>query len=115
MGIMEKIEREGVRHDLPEFRVGDTIKVHIRILEGDKERLQVFQGVVMRRRSSGPGASFTVRKVSHGVGVEKTFPLHSPRTDKIELVSQGKVRRAKLYYLRDLSGKAARIKDRGIR
>ncbi|MFZ5774685.1 MAG: 50S ribosomal protein L19 [Thermodesulfobacteriota bacterium] len=114
MNIIDQIEQENMRHDIPDFRTGDTIKVHIRIIEGNKERIQVFQGVVTRRSRGTMGASVTVRKISHGVGVEKTFPLHSPRTDKIELVSQGRVRRARLYYLRNLRGKAARIKEKGV-
>lgn len=114
MNLLEQIERENMRHDMPEFRAGDTVKVHIRIIEGNKERVQIFQGVVIRRRKGTMGASVTVRKISHGVGVEKTFPLHSPRIEKIELVSRGKVRRSRLYYLRNLRGKAARIKEKGI-
>ncbi len=115
MNALEKIEREAIRHDIPEFRAGDTIKVHIRIIEGTKERIQVFQGVVIRVRRGGMGASFTVRKVSHGVGVEKCFATHSPRIDHIEVVSRGRVRRSRLYYLRNLRGKAARIREKGIR
>jgi len=110
--IIDRIEKEQLRHDAPDFRVGDSIKVYIRIVEGNKERVQVFEGVVIRRKAGGMGASYTVRKVSHGVGVEKTFALHSPRIEKIELVTRGKVRRSKLYYLRDLKGKAARIKEK---
>jgi len=113
MDLLEKIAGEQKRYDIPDFAVGDTVKVHIRITEGDKERLQVFEGVVIRRKKGGVGSSFTVRKISHGVGVEKTIPLHSPRIEKIEVVSKGKVRRAKLYYLRNLRGKAARIKEYG--
>ncbi len=115
MNVLEQIEKENMRHDIPEFRSGDTVKVHIRIIEGAKERVQIFQGVVIRRKRGTMGASFCVRKMSHGVGVEKTFPLHSPRIEKIEVVSRGKVRRSRLYYLRGLRGKAARIKDRDIR
>jgi large subunit ribosomal protein L19 len=111
--IIDQIEQEQMRFDMPEFRVGDSIKVYIRIVEGNKERIQVFEGVVIRRKNGGMNASYTVRKVTHGVGVEKTFPLHSPRVEKVELVTQGKVRRARLYYLRDLRGKAARIKEKG--
>lgn len=114
MNIIEQIEKENLRHDIPEFRTGDTVKVHIRIVEGNKERTQVFQGVVIRHRRGVMGASVTVRKISHGVGVEKTFPLCSPRVDKIELVSEGRVRRSRLYYLRNLRGKAARIREKGI-
>ena len=115
MNVIEQIEREHMRFDMPEFRAGDTVKVHVRIIEGDKERVQIFQGVVIRRRRGTMGASVTVRKISNGVGVEKTFPLHSPRVEKIEVLTRGKVRRSRLYYLRDLRGKAARIKERGIR
>ncbi len=114
MNVLEQIEKENIRHDMPDFRAGDTVKVHIRIIEGNKERVQIFQGVVIRRRRGTVGASVTVRKISHGVGVEKTFPLSSPRVEKIELVSQGRVRRSRLYYLRDLKGKAARIREKGI-
>jgi large subunit ribosomal protein L19 len=102
-----------MRFDMPDFRVGDTVRVHNRIIEGNKERIQVFEGVVIRRKSGGMAASYTVRKVTHGVGVEKTFPLHSPRVEKVDVVTRGKVRRAKLYYLRNLRGKAARIKEKG--
>ena len=112
--MIEMIEKEQIRHDMPDFRTGDTVKVHIRIIEGDKERVQIFQGVVIRRRRGAMGASFTVRKMSHGVGVEKTFALNSPRLEVVELVTKGKVRRSRLYYLRDLRGKAARIKEKGF-
>jgi len=101
-----------MRLDLPDFRAGDTIRVHSRIKEGDKERIQVFQGVVIRRRRGGLGATFTVRKVSYGVGVERIFPLHSPNIDKIDVITKGRVRRARLYYMRKLKGKAARIKEK---
>lgn len=114
MNVLEQIEKENMRHDMPDFRAGDTVSVHIRIIEGNKERVQVFKGVVIRRRRGTMGASVTVRKISHGVGVEKTFPLHSPRIEKIEVDTRGKVRRSRLYYLRDLRGKAARIKEKGI-
>ena len=113
--IIERIDREQMRHDIPDFRPGDSVRVHIRIIEGNKERVQVFEGVVIRRRRGNMGATFTVRKISHGVGVEKTFALHSPRLEKVEIVSRGKVRRARLYYLRELRGKAARIKEKGLR
>ncbi|GAG37082.1 unnamed protein product [marine sediment metagenome] len=112
MNIIEMLEKEQMRVDLPLFRAGDTVKVYSRIKEGEKERVQVFEGVVIRKRKGNTSATFTVRKVSYGVGVEKIFPLHSPTIDKIEVVSKGKVRRAKLYYLRKLSGKAARIKEK---
>jgi large subunit ribosomal protein L19 len=104
------VEANQLRSDIPDFKVGDTVRVHAKIIEGDKERIQVFEGVVISRANSGNHATFTVRKISYGVGVERIFPLHSPRIDKIEVVTRGKVRRAKLYYLRELSGKAARIK-----
>jgi len=113
--IIERIDREQMRHDMPDFRPGDSVKVHIRIIEGNKERVQVFEGVVIRRRRGNMGATFTVRKISHGVGVEKTFALHSPRLNKVEIVSRGKIRRSKLYYLRGLRGKAARIKAKDLR
>jgi len=113
--IIDKIEQEQMRQDHPDFRSGDTIKVHIRIIEGSKERVQIFQGVVIRRKRGTMDASYTVRKISHGVGVEKTFALHNPRIEKIEVVSRGRVRRSRLFYLRDRRGKAARIRERGIR
>jgi len=112
MDIMKKIESEHLRMDLPEFRAGDTVKVHTRIIEGDKERIQVFQGVVLRVSRGGTDATFTVRKVSDGVGVERIFPMHTPAIDRVEIVSSGKVRRSRIYYLRDLAGKAARVKSR---
>ena len=112
MNIIEALEKEQMRSDIPDFRTGDTVKVHARIKEGEKERIQVFQGVVIRKRKGNTGATFTVRKVSYGIGVEKIFPLHSPTFDKIEVVTRGKVRRARLYYLRKLRGKAARIKEK---
>lgn len=112
MDIIKKIEREHMRLDLPEFRAGDTVKVHTRIIEGDKERIQVFQGVVLRVNRGATDATFTVRKVSDGVGVERIFPMHTPSIDKVEIVANGKVRRARIYYLRALAGKAARVKSR---
>lgn len=114
MNILDKIDLEQMRFDLPEFRPGDTVKVHIRIIEGNKERVQLFQGVVIKRKRGTMNATFTVRKISHGVGVEKTFALHSPRIEKIEMVTQGRVRRSRLFYLRERRGKAARIRERGI-
>jgi large subunit ribosomal protein L19 len=114
MNILDKIDLEQMRFDIPEFRPGDTVKVHIRIIEGNKERVQVFQGVVIKRKRGTMNATFTVRKISHGVGVEKTFALHSPRIEKIEMVTAGRVRRSRLYYLRERRGKAARIRERGI-
>jgi len=101
-----------MRVDLPNFNVGDTVRVHFKIVEGEKERIQVFEGVVIRKRKGGVGATFTVRKVSYGIGVERIFPLHSPRIEKIAIVTRGRVRRARLYYLRQLRGKAARIKTK---
>ncbi|GAB4338537.1 MAG: 50S ribosomal protein L19 [Desulfobulbaceae bacterium] len=114
MNIIEKIDQEQMRFDHPDFRPGDTVKVYIRIIEGDKERVQVYQGVVLKRKRGNMNATFTVRKISNGVGVEKTFALHSPRLEKIEVVSRGKVRRSRLFYLRERKGKSARIKERGI-
>jgi large subunit ribosomal protein L19 len=114
-GLMEKIkqlEREMMRLDLPDFAPGDTVKVHVKIKEGEKERIQVFQGVVISKRKGMAGASFTVRKVSYGVGVERIFPLHSPVIERLEIITKGRVRRAKIYYLRKLRGKAARLKER---
>jgi large subunit ribosomal protein L19 len=113
--IIERIDREQMRYDMPDFRAGDSVKVHIRIIEGNKERVQIFEGVVIRRRRGLMCATFTVRKISHGVGVEKTFALHSPRLNKVEIVSRGKIRRSRLYYLRGLRGKAARIKAKDLR
>ncbi|NIQ37733.1 MAG: 50S ribosomal protein L19 [Proteobacteria bacterium] len=111
MDSIELIEREHIRTDLPDFKAGDTVRVYVKIIEGDKERTQVFEGVVISKRRGGPRATFTVRKVSYGVGVERIFPLYSPRIDRVELIGRGKVRRAKLYYLRKRRGKAARIKE----
>ena len=113
MDIIKKIERENMRMDMPVFRSGDTVKVHLRIVEGEKERIQVFQGNVIRIQRGTTDATFTVRKISDGVGVERIFPLHSPFIDHVEVVSQGRVRRSRLYDLRALKGKAARIKPRG--
>jgi large subunit ribosomal protein L19 len=113
--IIDRIDREQMRYDMADFRPGDSVKVHIRIIEGNKERVQIFEGVVIRKRRGNMGATFTVRKISHGVGVEKTFALHSPRLNKVEIVSRGKVRRSRLYYLRGLRGKAARIKAKDLR
>ena len=105
------IEKEQMRFDIPDFKSGDTVKVYVKIVEGQKERIQVFEGVVIRKRGGSSRASFTVRKVSYGVGVERTFPLHSPIINRVEVVSRGKVRRSRLYYLRGLRGKKARIKE----
>jgi large subunit ribosomal protein L19 len=112
MNMLEKIQRENLKANLPDFRPGDTIRVHAKIKEGDKERIQVFEGVVIRRKGHGVEATFTVRKVSYGVGVERIFPTHSPAIDRVEIITRGRVRRGKLYYLRNLKGKAARIRER---
>jgi large subunit ribosomal protein L19 len=112
MKEIEKLEKEHLRMDLPAFGPGDTVKVHVKIKEGEKERIQAFQGVVISKRKGSTNASFTVRKVSYGIGVERIFPTHSPIIDKIEIITRGRVRRAKIYYLRKLKGKAARIKER---
>jgi large subunit ribosomal protein L19 len=112
--IVNALEASQLRSDIPDFKVGDTVRVHAKIIEGDKERIQVFEGVVIGRANGVNRATFTVRKISYGIGVERIFPLHSPRIDKIEVVTRGKVRRAKLYYLRELSGKAARIKGERV-
>jgi large subunit ribosomal protein L19 len=112
MQITDVVERAQLRDDLPDFRPGDTVKVHVRVVEGSRERIQVFQGFVLRRQGGGLRETFTVRKVSFGVGVERTFPVHSPSIAKVELVSRGDVRRAKLYYLRERTGRAAKIKEK---
>jgi large subunit ribosomal protein L19 len=112
MQSLDHLDAASLRDDIPDFRPGDTIKVHVRVVEGSRSRVQIFQGVVIRRHGGGVRETFTVRKVSFGVGVERTFPLHSPIYERIELVSRGDVRRAKLYYLRDLRGKAAKIKQK---
>ncbi|MBS4172495.1 50S ribosomal protein L19 [Bacillus sp. FJAT-49736] len=109
--IIEEITKDQLRSDLPAFRPGDTVRVHVKVIEGTRERIQVFEGVVIKRRGGGISETFTVRKVSYGVGVERTFPLHTPKIANLEVVRRGKVRRAKLYYLRNLRGKAARIKE----
>ncbi|MBP1904210.1 50S ribosomal protein L19 [Paenibacillus turicensis] len=111
MNILQEITQEQLRKDIPSFRPGDTLKVHVKVIEGTRERIQLFEGVVIKRHGGGISETFTVRKISNGVGVERTFPLHSPKLDKIEVARRGKVRRAKLYYLRELRGKAARIKE----
>ncbi len=111
--IINAIEAEQLRTDLPVFKAGDTLKVHVKVVEGEKERIQVFEGVCIRRKHGSIRETFTVRKVSYSIGVERTFPVHSPRIDKIEVMSRGRVRRAKLYYLRERSGRAARIKEIG--
>ena len=114
MNPMELVEREQLRTDLPDFRVGDTVKVHVKIVEGEKERIQPFEGVVIRKRKGGIRSTFTVRKISYGIGVERIFPIHSPNIEKIEIVRRGRVRRAKLYYLRHKRGKGTRIKERRL-
>ncbi|HEY0828790.1 MAG TPA: 50S ribosomal protein L19 [Bacilli bacterium] len=111
MNIVDEITQSQLRKDLPSFRPGDTLKIHVKVIEGTRERIQVFEGVVIKRRGGGISKTFTVRKISYGVGVERTFPLHSPKIDKIDVARRGKVRRAKLYYLRELRGKAARIQE----
>ncbi|WP_422699813.1 50S ribosomal protein L19 [Dendrosporobacter quercicolus] len=112
MNIIQALEQEQLRKDIPAFKPGDTVRVHVKVVEGNRERVQVFEGVVINRKSGGVRETFTVRRVSYGVGVERTFPVHSPRVEKIEVMRRGIVRRAKLYYLRNLTGKAARIKER---
>jgi large subunit ribosomal protein L19 len=111
VNIIDRIEQTQLREDIPSFRPGDRVKVHVRIKEGEKERIQIFEGDVIRYRKGGARSTFTVRKVSYGVGVERVFPLHSPQIERIEVIARGRVRRAKLYYLRELSGKAAKIKE----
>lgn len=112
MNLIDEITQEQLRNDIPDFRPGDTVRVHARIVEGDRERIQLFEGVVIKRRGQGVSEMYTVRKISNGVGVERTFPVHTPRVAQIEVTRQGRVRRAKLYYLRSLHGKAARIPER---
>ena len=111
MTKLEQIESEGLKSNIPTFNIGDTVKVFVKVVEGDKERLQAYEGVVIARKNGSIRETFTVRRVSFGVGVERTFPVHSPRIDRVEIVRKGKVRRAKLYYLRELSGKAAKIAE----
>ena len=112
MNVLDAVDAASLRKDIPQFRAGDELKIHVRVIEGSKSRLQVFQGIVMRRQGDGVRETFTIRKVSYGVGVERTFPVHTPVIEKIELVKKGDVRRAKLYYLRDLRGKAAKIREK---
>ena len=114
MNIVHEIEKAQMR-EVPDFKAGDTVKVHFRVIEGNRQRVQVFEGVVLRRANGANRETFTVRKISYGMGVERTFPVHSPRIDKVEVATRGRVRRAKLYYLRGLSGKAARIQEEGQR
>ncbi len=111
MNLVELVEQPYLKSDIPAFRIGDTVKVHVKIKEGDKERIQMYEGVVIARKGQGLTETFTVRRVAYGVGVERTFPVHSPKLEKIEISRHGKVRRAKLYYLRERTGKAARIKE----
>lgn len=111
MNLVDIIEKENIKKEVPDFNIGDTVRVYVKVVEGDRERLQAFEGVVIARKNGSIRESFTVRRISFGVGVERTFPIHSPRIDKIEVVRTGKVRRAKLYYLRDLTGKAAKVKE----
>ncbi|MGY2064881.1 50S ribosomal protein L19 [Blastococcus sp. SYSU DS0619] len=112
MNTLDALDADSLRDDIPTFRPGDTVKVHVRVIEGNRSRIQVFQGVVIRRQGGGIRETFTVRKVSFGVGVERTFPVHTPVVEKIEVITRGDVRRAKLYYLRELRGKAAKIKEK---
>ncbi len=112
MNTLDALDAKSLRSDIPDFRPGDTVKVHVRVVEGSRERIQIFQGVVIRRQGGGVRETFTVRKISFGVGVERTFPVHTPIINRIEVVTRGDVRRAKLYYLRDLRGKAAKIKEK---
>jgi large subunit ribosomal protein L19 len=112
MNTLDALDAQSMRTDVPDFRAGDTLKVHARVVEGNRSRVQIFQGVVIRRQGSGLRETFTIRKVSFGVGVERTYPIHSPQLDRIEIVTRGAVRRAKLYYLRDLRGKKAKIKEK---
>ena len=112
MNTLDALDADSLRDDIPGFRPGDTVKVHVRVIEGNRSRIQVFQGVVIRRQGGGIRETFTVRKVSFGVGVERTFPVHTPVVERIEVVTRGDVRRAKLYYLRELRGKAAKIKEK---
>ena len=112
MNTLDALDAESLRNDIPDFRPGDTVKVHVRVIEGTRSRIQVFQGVILRRQGGGIRETFTVRKVSFGVGVERTFPVHTPVVEQIEVLTRGDVRRAKLYYLRDLRGKAAKIKEK---
>lgn len=111
MDVIRQLEEEQMKKDIPDFKPGDTVRVHVKVVEGGRERIQLFEGVVIKRRGGGTRETFTVRRISYGVGVERTIPLHSPRIEKIEIVRRGKVRRARLYYLRKLRGKAARIKE----
>ncbi|MCS4489084.1 50S ribosomal protein L19 [Corynebacterium sp. ES2794-CONJ1] len=112
MNLLDKVDAASLRDDIPDFRAGDTLDVHVKVIEGSKSRVQIFKGVVIRRQGSGIRETFTVRKVSFGIGVERTFPVHTPNIEKIDVITRGRVRRAKLYYLRDLRGKAAKIREK---
>lgn len=112
MNLIQSLEQEQIKKDIPDFQPGDTVRVHVKVIEGNRERIQVFEGVVIRRRGGGLGETFTVRRVSYGVGVERTFPINTPKIEKIEVIRKGRVRRARLYYLRKLRGKAARIREK---
>lgn len=112
MNVIDRIEREGMRKDIPDIEAGDTVRVHVKIVEGDKERIQVFEGTVLGRNGGGLRETFRVRKISYGIGVERIFPIHSPRIEQIEITKKGRVRRAKLYYLRERKGKSAQVKER---
>lgn len=112
MNLIQSLEQEHIKQDIPDFQPGDTVRVHVKVIEGNRERIQVFEGVVIRRRGGGLGETFTVRRVSYGVGVERTFPINTPKIDKVEVIKRGRVRRARLYYLRKLRGKAARIREK---
>jgi len=114
MDVIDTIDKEQMRTDIPDFRPGDSVRVHLKVIEGERERIQVFEGIVIRRRGGGLRETFTVRKVSQGIGVERTFPVHSPRIERIEIVRRGRVRRARLYYLRDRVGKASRIEEKQL-
>ena len=114
MDIIRSIEKEQMKKDIPELNVGDTVRVHVKVVEGNRERLQAFEGVIIRKKNGGLRETFTVRRISYGIGVERTFPVHSPKIDRIEVIRRGKVRRAKLYYLRDRVGKAAKVKEKGF-
>ena len=115
MNIIDAIEKEGMRTDIPAFNIGDTVKVFVKVVEGNRERLQGYEGIVIARKNGGIRETFTVRKISYGVGVERTFPMHSPKIDHIDIVRRGEVRRAKLYYLRERTGKAAKVKEAKIK
>jgi len=114
MDVIRSIEKEQMRKDLPELNIGDTVRVYVKVIEGNRERLQAFEGIIIRKKNGGIRETFTVRRVSYGIGVERTFPVHSPKIDRIEVIRKGRVRRAKLYYLRDRVGKAAKIKEKNL-